>query len=207
MTQGAPATRAEFVERRLGFDDDRVDAGGDERTGLLLQCRLRLSGRQFAIGFEDGAERPDIAQNKAGPVAERLAGDAGAGGIDGRQVVLVGVAPEHQAAAAKRVRDQTIGARLDVPPLDREHAFGMGQVPSLAAGALLQAGEHELGAHGAVANQAPSQHDFMQRDFGRVHTEGNHGCTLMGTGSEEPGSAFVRISVNSVVGPERSGLR
>ena len=40
-----------------------------------------------------------------------------------------------------------------IAPLDGQHAIRMSQVPRLAAVPLLQAGEHELGAHSAVAEQ------------------------------------------------------
>jgi hypothetical protein len=38
---------------------------------------------------------------------------------------------------------------------DRQHALGMGQVPRLAAVALLESRDHQLRAHRAVAEQRP----------------------------------------------------
>ena len=54
---------------------------------------------------------------------------------------------------AERVGDDAVGARFGVAALDRQHALGVSQVPGLAAVPLLEPGDHQLRAHGAVAEQ------------------------------------------------------
>ena len=92
--------------------------------------------------------------------AERLARDPTPAGVDLDDVVGVPMTIEHDAAAAEGVRDEAIRSGLDVASLNREHALGMRQVPRLAAVALLEARQHQLRAHRAVAEQrsAPGSH-------------------------------------------------
>ena len=75
--------------------------------------------------------------------------------IDLDRVVALAVAVEHQARAAEGVGEDAVGSRLGVAALDGEHALGMRQVPLLAAVALFEPGEHQLRAHGAVADKRP----------------------------------------------------
>jgi hypothetical protein len=75
--------------------------------------------------------------------------------------------PEHDAAAAKSIRDQTIRAGLRVTPLNRQHTIGMRQVPQLAARTALETGQHQLRAHGAITDQTPLERGFMQKFFHR----------------------------------------
>jgi hypothetical protein len=72
------------------------------------------------------------------------------------------VAAQHQATAAKGVRDDAIGARVRVALLDGEDALGMSQIPEFAAVALLKAGQHELRAHGAVAHEPALPQRFKE---------------------------------------------
>ena len=69
------------------------------------------------------------------------------------------------AAAAKRVGDETIGAGFHVTALDGQNALRVGQVPEFAAGAAFKAGEHELRAHGAVADEAAFERGFLKQFF------------------------------------------
>src|SRR5581483_8138716 len=115
--------------------------------------------------LENRAERPDVAEYETFAAAESFARDPGAGGVDGGEILFMSVAAQHEAAAAKRVRDDAVGAGLGVAPLDREHAVGMREIPRFAARALFKAGEHELRAHRAVADQPAPAGDFMEEFF------------------------------------------
>src|SRR5436189_65959 len=89
---------------------------------------------------------------RSGSTAERLPGDLDSGAIDRPDVAGLAVAIEHDGGPAERVRDQAVGSRLDVPALDGEHPLRMRQIPGFAAVALLEPGQHQLRAHGAVAD-------------------------------------------------------
>ena len=156
---------ADFVQRRLGLDDDGIRAGFNQRPGLFLVGGARLFLRQVAVRFQDRAERAKVAEHKTLAPAKRLARDADARLVDGAQVIGMVVPLEHDAAAAKRVGDEAIRARFRVTPLDAEHAVGMGQVPVFAATALFEAREHELRAHRAVADQTAFAQGFLKGFF------------------------------------------
>ena len=89
--------------------------------------------------------------------------------------VAVPVAVEHEARAAEGVGQDAVGAGLDVAALDGEHALRMGEIPLLAAVALLQAGEHQLRAHRAVADERPRRGappvsvKYFFSSFERIH--------------------------------------
>ena len=86
-------------------------------------------------------------------LAERLARDRDRGAVDLGGALALAVAVQHDPAGAEGVRQQHVGARLHVAPLDREHALGVVEVPGLAAAARLEPRALDLGAHGAVAEQ------------------------------------------------------
>ena len=71
------------------------------------------------------------------------------------------------------LRDEAIGSGLDVTPLDLQHAVGMGQIPHFAAAALFEAGQHELRAHRAVADEAALAGGFVQKSLA-------HGLAVVG---------------------------
>ena len=72
--------------------------------------------------------------------------------------------------AAERVGQDAVRARLGVAALDGQHPLGMRQVPRLAAVSLLEPGDHELRAHGAVAEQRPFQERVAaESSFGVRH--------------------------------------
>ncbi len=86
--QGAPAAfggcdaEAQLFQRRLGFDDDGVGAGVDEGGGLFFKGSADLGFGEIAEGFEQPAERADVADDVTVTVAEGLARDAHGGLID-----------------------------------------------------------------------------------------------------------------------------
>ena len=128
---------------------------GGERVGL----------RHVAVRFEDGAERAEVAEHIAFTITKRFARDADAGLVDGAQFVRVAVSFQHRGAAAKCVRDDAIRSGVCVTSLDFQHTFGLRQIPVLAATALFEAGEHELRAHRAVANEPALAHGFVKKFF------------------------------------------
>ena len=87
------------------------------------------------------------------PAVEGLARDLDRGPVDGHGLIGVRMAVEHDARAAERVGEDAIRAGLGVAPLNGQDPLGVGEVPLLAAVALLQAGEHQLRAHGAIAEE------------------------------------------------------
>ena len=94
--------------------------------------------------------------------AEGLADNFHGGPIDFNDVFGVAVAVEHDARAAEGVGQNAVRAGFGIAALDAQHLFGMRQVPLFAAVALFQAGEHQLGAHGAVAEQGTLFKGFEQ---------------------------------------------
>ena len=82
--------------------------------------------------------------------------------VDFDDLIAATMAIEHDPRAAKGVGDDAVGAGLGIAPLDREHALGMREIPGFAAVALLEAGEHQLSAHRAVAEQGPFFDRFQQ---------------------------------------------
>lgn len=163
---GGGDSDAEFLEGGLGFDDDGIGAGLDEGEGLFVVDGLGLVLGHIAVRFEDGAEGAEVAEHAAGAVAEGLAGDADSGLVDGADVVGVAVAGEDSAAAAEGIGDEAIGAGFGVAALDLEDAFRVGEVPVFATAALFEAGEHELGAHGAVADEAAVADEVVEWGWG-----------------------------------------
>lgn len=160
---------AEFFERGLSFDDDGVDAGIDERGGLLIKRGASIGFGEIAVRFKNCAERADIAEDVTGTFAESFASDANAGLVDGANILVVTVAFEHERAAAEGVGDKTIGAGFDIAALHSENAFGMSEVPEFATIARFKAREHELGAHRAIANEAAFENGFAKRFFHGRH--------------------------------------
>ncbi len=163
MTHGAPASlrgldaQQQFLERGLRFDDDGVGAGIHQRLRLLVEGVAHLRFGEIAVGLHQPAERADIADRRSpSPAAEGLARDCHAGAIDLRGIAGVAVAVEHDARAAEGVGEDAVRPGLGVAPLNGQHALGMGEVPGLAAVALLQAGQHQLRAHGSIAQQRAS---------------------------------------------------
>jgi hypothetical protein len=88
---------------------------------------------------------------------------------------------QRDPAGAERIRDQAVGSRLNIAPLDLQYAFGMSQVPELTAGPTFEAGEHELRSHRAVAYEATFAQDFLKRF---LHDEIQY-ARLRGTGPED----------------------
>ncbi len=154
---------AQFLQRSLRLEDERVRAGLDERTRLFFEGRAALGLRQFAVRLEQRTQGADVAQHITRLAAKGLARDAHGRLIDFPRLVRMPVTPEAHTAAAKRIRNEAIRAGFDVTPLDSEDMGWFGQVPHLAAGAVFQAGQHQLGSHGAVANEAPFLQSFKQR--------------------------------------------
>ena len=152
----------QLFKRGLRFDDDGVGAAIDQRRGLFFEGAANLGFSELAERLEQAAEGADVAEHVAFLVAEGLARDLDAGLVDFDDVVRFAMAGEHDARSAKGVGDDAIRAGLDVAALDGEHSLGMRQIPGLAAIALLQAGEHELRAHRAVAEQRPLQDCLLQ---------------------------------------------
>ena len=156
---GAPAALAasiaelQLLERGLRLDDDRVGAAVDEGLGLLVERVAHLRLGEVAVGLHQAAERADVAEHVAGLAAERLARDRDRGLVHLGDVAGVAVAVQHDPRPAEGVGDDAVRARLGVAALDAEHLVGVRQVPGLAAAALFEAGQHELRAHGAVADQ------------------------------------------------------
>ena len=103
-------------------------------------------------------------EHKSFAPVESLARDARPRLVDRAQIVRMAVAFEHQTAAAKRVCDQAIRARLDIVVLDFQDAFRVREIPSLAAIAIGKTSEHELRAHRAVANE-PAFPQCFQKCF------------------------------------------
>jgi hypothetical protein len=102
---------------------------------------------------------PDIADHVAVARAERAACDLHSGAIDLRNVVTLPMAIQHDARPAEGVGQNAVRPCFRIAPLDRQHALGLRQVPRLSAIALLQARDHQLCAHGAIAQQrARSNH-------------------------------------------------
>jgi hypothetical protein len=162
---GGVNREAEFLKRSLRLNDDGVDARFDERGGLLIEGSARIGFQKIAIRLKNCAQRADVAENVTGPFAERLPCDANAGLIDLAQILGVTMTLEHQRAAAKSVRDETISARFDITALDGQNAFWMSHVPHFAAIALLETGEHELGTHRAVADETTLANGFEKWFF------------------------------------------
>ncbi len=168
MTHGAPASFAAVMARSSSSSDVCVSMmiasapALDERLGLLGERPPDLVLGEVAVRLHQPAERPDVAEHPAFPAAERGARDLDAGPVDRGDVVGMPVAIEHDARAAERVGDDAVRAGLGVAPLDRQHALGVGQVPGLAAIALLEPGDHELRAHRAVAEQRPFSNLVLQ---------------------------------------------
>ena len=162
---GGVNREAEFFKRSLSLDNDRVDARFDERGGLLIERGAGIGFGKIAVGFENCAKRTDVAENETGPLAKSFSRDASAGVVDLAQILGVTMTPEHERAAAERVRDKTIGARFDITALNGENAFGMSDVPHFTAIALLESSEHKLRAHRAVADEAAFEDDFLKRLF------------------------------------------
>src|SRR6185312_7615069 len=121
------------------------------------------------VGLENRAERAEVAEHKSFATAKRLAPDPRAGLVDFAQLIDVAVAFQHQPAAAERIGDETIRAGVHVFALDVEHAIRVRKIPRLAAIAIREAREHELRAHGAVANEPPLTQGFEEGGF---HTQG-----------------------------------
>ena len=71
MMHGAPGGLggvngdADFVERRLGLDDDGIRAGFNQRPGLFLVSGSRLLLRQVAVRLQNRAERAEVAEHEA----------------------------------------------------------------------------------------------------------------------------------------------
>lgn len=72
------------------------------------------------------------------------------------------MASQGNPAAAKRICNNAVRARLGIAALDGENALRMGQIPQFAAGTVFESGEHELSAHRAVADQAAFTDNFVQ---------------------------------------------
>src|SRR5208282_4501816 len=111
------------------------------------------------------AERADVAEHISRAIAKRLARDAHAGHVDFPHLACDAMPFQDGAAGAKRIGDETIGAGFHVTALDREDAVRVCQVPEFAAGAVFKAGEHELGAHRAVADVAAFERGFLKQLF------------------------------------------
>ena len=158
---GGSDGQAEFVERRLGFDDDGIHPSPDQGGRLFGEGALRVGLRQVAVRFEHCAQRPDVAQHKSITPAKRLARDADARRVDGAQVPGRAVPRKRDAVGAEGVGDQAIRARGDITLLDGQDAVGMLQIPQFAAVAAGEAGEHELGAHRTVTNEAAFPQSFQ----------------------------------------------
>jgi hypothetical protein len=137
----------------------------DERGGLLIERRASVGFGKIAIGFEDCAKRTDVAENVAGPFAERLSCDANACLIDLAQILGVTMTLEHERTAAKSIRDEAISAGFNVSALNGENAFGMSHVPHFTAIALFETSEHQLRAHCAVADETAFKDSFLERFF------------------------------------------
>ncbi len=144
---------AEFFQRRLRFDDDGIYAGIDEGFGLLCESGTHLGFGEISVRLHQAAEGSDVADDKADAIAEGLTGDFDGGLVDLDDLVGIAVAVEHDAASAEGVGENAIGSGVGVAALDGEDFFGMGEIPFLAAVSLEEAGEHELGAHRAVADE------------------------------------------------------
>ena len=156
---GGANSDAELFERRLGLDDDGVDAACDQRFRLLGEGFLDARARDLAVGLEESAERTDVAEDEAGALAEGVARDSRGGAIDLVHALRLVVALEHDARAAEAVGDEEVGAGLDVRALDGEDLLGSVEVPGLAAAAWREPRLLQLGAHGAVAEE----HSLFQR--------------------------------------------
>jgi hypothetical protein len=137
----------------LRLDDDGIDAGVHECGGLLEKGVTDLGLGELAVRFHEPPEWADVADDVPRPAAERLPRNSGPGLVDLPHVGRVPVAVEHDARSAEGVGQDAVGTSLRVTLLDREDPFGMREVPCFAALPLLQPGEHELRAHGAVADE------------------------------------------------------
>jgi hypothetical protein len=78
-------------------------------------------------------------------------------------MVGLGMASEHDARAAKGIGDEAIRAGLHITSLNGEHSLRMYEIPCLAALALFQSGEHELCAHGPIAEQGSLSDCVLQK--------------------------------------------
>jgi hypothetical protein len=137
-------------------------ASTPDSTSLFFKRNAGVGHRKITVRLQHRPERTDVAQYVAGAVSECLAGDAAGRVIDAAHLVRLTVARQPDAGGAEGVGDQTIRAGLRVAALEFQDPVGMRQVPQFAAPALLQTGEHELGAHGSVTNKTAFPQDFQQ---------------------------------------------
>ena len=137
----------------MRLDDDRVDAARNERLRLLSERILDPACGNVAVGLEESAERSEITEDEASFAVERLARDLSGGAVDGSHTITFVVSLEHDARTAERIRNDTIGAGVDISFLDRENFLGCVDIPRFAARARLEAGSLKLGSHRAVAQE------------------------------------------------------
>ena len=94
--------------------------------------------------------------------AESAAGDFDAGTVDRIRAIGQAVAFQIDRRGAESLRDQAVGAGLDVALVDGEDAVRVCEIPVLAATAQLEARSLQLRAHGAIAEQGAFRKRFEQ---------------------------------------------
>ena len=147
----------------MSFENDGVHAGFNERASLFFEGALGIGLGKVAIGLQHRTERADVTEDEAIAVVERLAGEPGAGLVKGLQVLVDAMARQHDAVGTEGIGDKAVGAGFDVAFLNGQHTLRVGEIPQFAAGAAFQAGEHELCAHGSVADEGPGAQGFENR--------------------------------------------
>ena len=166
---GAPAVWAalmpkqQFFERGLRFDDDGVRARIHQRRGLFVEGAAHLGFGEIAVGLQQAAKRTDVAEDVAvsAPKAWRAISTP-AWLISTTLSALEWRLSMMREPPKVLVRMQS-DAGLGIAALDGQHPLRMREVPCLAAVALLQSGQHQLRAHGAVAEQGPLPDRVLQK--------------------------------------------
>jgi hypothetical protein len=142
--------------------NDRIRAGFDQRPGLFFVSGPGLLLRQVAVRFQNRTEWTEVPKHITFAPGKRFARDADSRLVDGAQVISVVVPPQHDPASSKGIGDDAIRARVRVTPLNGLDTFGVREIPNLATGAAFEAGQHQLSAHRAVANETAFQQGFLK---------------------------------------------
>ena len=130
--------------------------------GLFLEGFPHLRRGEIAVGFHQPAERSYVADDVAGPAVEGLPRNLHCGAIDLHRSTGLRMPVEHDSRAAERVGENAIGTGLGIAALDGQHPLRMRQVPGFAAVSLFESGQHQLRAHGSVAEERARANRVLQ---------------------------------------------
>ena len=165
-----------LIEGGDGFDDEEVDAAGDESANLIGEGVEGFAEGHFSHRLEMGAEGADGAGDPGAGgllvlnLRGGLAGEGGAGAIDFENAILQAMAGEAKAICAKSVGFDDFRAGLEVFLVNGADEFRVREVEFVVAAVDEDSASVEGRAHGSVAQHGSASEDALQSTGCRVHT-------------------------------------